>query len=70
MKYILASKDKCQELGIKISGHITKDSRVVLNEKEVAFSPVLSDLTIEEKANMVDGVIYNTASELLNIINS
>lgn len=70
MKYILAPKSKCLEYGIKISGHITKDNSIVLNEKEVMFSPNLSGDCIEDKAQIIEGVIYDTASELLNIINS
>lgn len=68
MKYILADKSKCVELGIKISGHITKDDKVVLNEKEIMFSPVLTTGSIEDKAVLLGGKVFNTSAELLNII--
>lgn len=70
MKYILAPKSKCLEYGMKISGHITLDDSIVLNEKELMFSPNLSGDCIEDKARIIEGTIYETAAELLNLINS
>lgn len=70
MKYILAPKSKCLEYGIKISGHITRDDSIVLNEKELMFSPGLYGSTVEDRARIIEGAIYDTAAELLNLINS
>lgn len=70
MKYILADKSKCVGLGIKVSGHLTKEDKIVLNEKEMMFSPYLASAdSLDEKAALVDGEIFNSA-DLLNIINN
>lgn len=66
MKYILATKEKCLEHSLRIAGHITKDDKVVLNEKEIMFNPTVTG-SFEERAAQMDGTIY-TAAELLNLI--
>lgn len=71
MKYILANKVKAQRYGISLQCHVQKNSQVVLNEKEVLCNPGLAEAsTLEEKAALIDGTIYNNAAEILNIINS
>lgn len=70
MRYILCEKTKAKEYNFSLSHHITKNSQVVLNEKEVSCSPVLAEAeTLEAKAAMLEGTIYNSSTELLNIIN-
>lgn len=70
MKYILAKKAKALEYGVSVSGHVTKGSRVMLNEKEVMRAPALSSAAeLEGKAAMLDGIVFGTAAEALNYIN-
>ena len=70
MRYILASQAKSQAYGIKISSHVTKGSKVVLNEKELMYAPALgSEATLEGKAALIEGIIYQSSAELLNKIN-
>lgn len=70
MKYILCLKTKALEYHISLSHHITKDAQVVLNEKEVMCTPSLSvAATLEQKAELLQGTIYNSSAEILNIIN-
>lgn len=70
MRYILCPKTKAREYNISLSNHITKNAQVVLNEKEVACSPALSEAaTLEAKAALLEGTVYASSTELLNIIN-
>ena len=71
MKYSLASKAKCLQYEISIRHHITKGAQVVLNEKELAYAPRLSDVeTLEEKAALLDGTIFNSPEDIQNYLNS
>ncbi len=71
MKYILASKAKCLQYEIALRHHVEKGAQVVLNEKEVTFCPRLSEAeTLEEKAVLLDGIIFNNALDIQNYINS
>lgn len=71
MKYILAAKSQALSHHISLANHVTKGGQVVLNEKEVMCSPDLQEAeTLEEKAALLSGTIYNSSAEILNIINS
>ena len=70
MKYILANKATVKAYRINISNHVTKGGKVVLNEKELMYAPALSnEATLESKAALIDGIIYQSSAELLNKIN-
>lgn len=71
MKYILASKAKCLQYEISLRHHIDKDAQVVLNEKEVLCAPRLFVAeTLEEKAALIEGTIFDTPADILNYLNS
>ena len=71
MKYIFASKAKCLQYEIALRHHVDKGANVVLNEKEVEFCPRLSEAeTLEEKAALLEGTIFNSAADKINYINS
>ena len=54
-----------------LAGVGRKTANVVLNEKEVEFCPRLSEAeTLEEKAALLDGTIFNSAADMINYINS
>ena len=69
MKYIYAEKSRVIGYQISVIGHRCKNSKVVLNEKEVMNAPSLQAAsTLEEKAALLGGTIH-TAAELIDIIN-
>ena len=71
MKYILASKAKCLQYEISIRHHIEKDGQVVLNEKEISCAPRLFVAeTLEEKAVLLEGIIFDSPTDIKNYLNS
>lgn len=69
MKYILAEKSRAIDYQISVVGHRCKNSKVVLNEKEVMNAPSLqAGSSLEEKAALLGGAIH-TAAEMIDIIN-
>lgn len=70
MKYILAQKSLASAHRIILKHHITRKNLVVLNEKEVMCAPGLaSEETLEGKAALIEGTIYNNSAEIINAIN-
>ena len=71
MKYILCPKAKALEYRISISHHTAKGGQVVLNEKEVLCTPSLAEAAdLTAKAALLEGTVYNSSTEVLNIINT
>ena len=69
MKYILAKKSLASAHGIILKHHTTFKNLVVLNEKEVMCAPGLaSETTLEGKASLINGIIYNNSTEVLTTI--
>lgn len=70
MRYILCPKAKALEYRFTISHHTVKGAQVVLNEKEVLCSPALAEGEgLTERAALLEGTVYNSSTEILNIIN-
>ena len=68
MKYIIANQAKAQAHGIRLRAHRTKDDKVILNEKEVRFCPLLSSYdTLEGKAAAIGGTVHSRA-EIMQIL--
>jgi len=70
MKYIVCKKAKAKKYKFNTENHVIIGDQIVLNEKEVRCSmELLSAETLEGKAEILDGTIYASSTELLNLIN-
>lgn len=66
MRYIFADKDKAVGAGFSTNTHMTNDTQMALNEKEVMFNSSLKG-TLEERAASLGGMIlmfYEARNEL------
>ena len=68
MKYVLVSKEQARIYGFHLRGHMENGDNIVLNEKEILFSPNLKADTFPEKVKILGGESYSF-SEIINIIN-
>ncbi len=67
MLYLIANKTTAAEHGFPAKNHVVNGNLVLLNEREVVFSPTLSG-TLEQRAAQLSASIY-TEPELQIIIN-
>lgn len=59
MRYIIADKAKAVAHGFALHGHRINGNLILLNEKEVEYSPALSSSpTLEKKCEPIMGTIY------------
>lgn len=68
MRYIIASKEKASQHGFVTKLHRCNGKQIILNEKEVMNSRMLSG-TFEERCAMIDGMDYSE-KDMLHIINN
>ncbi len=60
MRYIVAKQARAVDVGIRIAGHHTDPTTVILNEKEVMFNKQLASLpTLDEKVEALEGSIHS-----------
>jgi hypothetical protein len=67
MRYVTADRDKAYKAHISLVGHLTKEDKVLLNEKEVTTCSLLEG-SLEERAQQLDGEVmeYIDAMSLIN----
>lgn len=58
MKYIVVEKRKAKDAGLSLIGHLTKDGRIIINEKEV--DNLRINGSINEKIAYLEGEVYST----------
>ncbi len=58
MKYAICNKEKALAVGIRELGHRTKDTEILLNEREIIINPNLTG-TLEERVAALDGTAYS-----------
>lgn len=59
MKYVIADRSKALSYGINAIGHRSKDSQIIVNEKELDQVP---GTTLSKRAKAVDGKVYTAAA--------
>lgn len=58
MRYIVIKRKTAKDAGLRLIGHLTKDDRIIVNEKEV--DNLMIKGSLEEKITYLEGKVYST----------
>ena len=67
MRYILADKGKAVKAGFSTTTHLSGSTYMMLNEREVSYSPMLTGENLDDRAQQLGGSILTEKEAELHI---